>query len=325
MNLVQLRTTVRESLHAGKDTTNYVPEDLFWTDGHINYLLNEAYKHIQKLIRRSTKDYFSRFVKSTDSVFTALNQRFTPSTLKITAGVGSYRLPPDFVRMVLIRDLRTDKQARFRFVRANTEEFRQVYNEVFPPSDGSFLCDILGGRTLLVRPLPSEDFDIEIVYDHLMDPLSDYATGTITVAKGTDVVTFVGADLARFVAENELLLSVPIGDVGGRVDLGANYSVIASINIPSNQVTLAAPYNDGDVAGGAYIYSSVPLIPASHHDILVTRAVILAMSKGKNPHLDAIALWNGIYEDQLAALLGDVEIIQTSDNETSEAFMEDDY
>lgn len=324
MNLAQMRTQLRELLTAGGGRNTAVGEDDFWSEYEYVSYLNMAQQELYKIIRRARSDYFTRILRSTDAALVIRGQRFTPSSLQWVQGQGNYQLPPDFVRMKLITDLSED---RIRLVGSDIarNEFKVLMNLNGGNTAREFLYDILGVRTLIIRPVPDVVRDFEFIYEKALDPLRIWSTGTVSVTHGSTTATFsTSADIQnRLVVGDELIVGTG-ASTQTMPDPDEVYPVIQSID-SDTQATLAAPYLGTTIAGAAYRVASVSEVPVHHHYLLVVKAAVYAFKKGTNPSLDSAAGWQAEFDSMVPSLVNDVETRQGSDIETTVPFMEDLY
>lgn len=324
MNLFQMRMAVRDILTAGLGTNIEVNEDTFWNDIEINYAINRAQAEIYKVIRRARADYFTRILRSTDSSVRIMGTDFDPSTLRWTSGQGNYVLPLDFVRMKMITDL-SSQRVRVSASDIAKHEFRILMNTDAQGNGSEFLYDILGVRTLVVRPLPNEDRDFEYIYEKTLPQLRDYVAHDVYVFKESTTVSFQGGEGAENVVVGDEMI---VGDV--KADPNRHNSTVKSID-SATQVTLEGlpQYYNADFAGnggpGKVTFSSVSEIPRAHHDMLVCLAASFCFSKGTSPHMECVSLWRSQYDSMLPSLINDVESRQGSDIETVQAYLEDLY
>lgn len=331
MNLYQLRTAVRDAMTAGGGNNVRPAFDYFWSDTAVNYYINFAQRKLHQDLKRARRKYFVRTLNSSDSALTIFKQTFTPSTLKMQNGVGEYTLPPDFMRMLLMTDLRTDAKARFRFSDLVKEEFRMIYDDTPTQVIGAFLCDIIAQRTLVVRPIPQDEFNVRYMYEKRLEPLRDYSAGLCTVAQNATSVSFT-ADvvMANIVAGMDLIVGVSTGQnaSGSAVDPSWIYPQIDSVNSAARTATLKGPFVSADdvyAASRVFTVSGVSEIDSEYDDLLIAEAIIKGLSQGTNPHTDAALYWKGEVERLRADMVGDAEIRQEQDIETVEAYLEDEF
>lgn len=330
MNLYQLRVAIRDALTAGGGNNVRPQFDYFWSDTVVNSYINRTQRRLHQILKRARKKYFVRKVKSTDSSFVTFQQTFTPSTLKMQNGVGEYTLPPDFMRMLLMTDLRTDAKARFRFSDLVKEEFRMIYDDTPVQVIGAFLCDIIAQRTLVVRPIPQDTFDVEYMYEKRLEPLTDYSGGTCTVAQGATSVTFSSnTNMNRIAAGMQLIPGYSLGNTtsGIGVDPSWTYPTIDSVNVGAGTAVLKAPYvslTGQDVSSSVFTVSMVPEIDEDYHDLLVTGSLLLGLGQGTNPHIKAQSTWQAEWAQGVADMIADAEIRQEQDIETVEGYLEDE-
>ncbi len=241
MNLAQMRVMLKSILTAGGGANPGIGADDFWTDKELNTYLNMAQQEVYKIIRRARSDYFTRIVRTTDPPFLVRGVLFDPASLRWQPGQGNYVLPPDFVRMKLITDL-SNTPCRVVHADLARSEFKIIMNTQSNAMGGEYLYDILGVRTMLVRPLPIDTRDFEFVYEYVLNPLRDHTVGTVTVTENN--TTFYFSDDAKIrtnlLPGDEIIpgtsaanQSIPLVDV--------QYPIIRSID-SNNQVTLESAY-----------------------------------------------------------------------------------
>jgi hypothetical protein len=324
MNLAQMRVAARDILTAGSGRNTTVNPDTFWSDDELNYYINKCQRDVFNYVRRARADYFTRILRTTDPALVILGQSFSPSSLAWSAGTGNYQLPPDFVRMKLITDLSEDK-IHIRAGDISSNAFRLLMNQNAGNTAREYLYDILGVRTLVLRPIPQEIRNLEFVYEKLLPKLRDWTTGTVTINSGsTQAVFSSSADISnRLVVGDELIVGTTSA-VPTLPDPNVDYPVIKSID-DAVTVTLAGPFLDASVMTVGFRASAVSEIPKHHHDILIEGCVKEAFKKGTNPHTDSAALHQTEFDRILASLVADVEIRQGSDPEFVDAYLEDIY
>jgi len=241
MNLAQMRTMLRSILTAGGGANQGIGTDDFWADKELNTYLNMAQLELYKIIRRARSDYFTRIVRTTDAPFLVRGVLFDPSSLRWQAGQGNYTLPPDFVRMKLITDLSGDP-CRVTHGDIARNEFKIIMNQRSGQMGGEYLYDILGVKTLLIRPIPDGERDFEFIYEYSLPPLRDYKQGAVTYTENNTTMSF--SDDAKIqnylVAGDEIIPGVDADNQSVPV-VDHQYPVIRSIDSP-NQVTLESPY-----------------------------------------------------------------------------------
>lgn len=324
MNLSQMRVAVRDALVAGLSVDTVIGPDYYYTDTIVNYYLQEAMNVLYQTIRRAKSDYFSRILASTDSSFVSRQKTFNPATLKMQSGVGSYTLPPDFMRMKLITDQRTDApKARFRFSDVTNSDFRTVYGDTTSSRISPYLVDILGINTMLIRPIPTETFDVEYIYEKMLEPMTDYSVGSASINRGGSTITFsASVDFNFLQVGDEVILGSGLS-APSTIDPSAVYPVIASLDAGVFQATISSPLISlVDYSGATYIRSRSPEIPPLYHYLLVAYAVREGLRKGTNANPSSVDIWNDKWTEGLPNLIADVETRQISDSETSEAYLE---
>lgn len=324
MNLAQIRSAVRDILSAGGGTNTVLTSDTFWADTEVDSYINTAQEELYKTARRARSDYFTRILRTTDAPLVILGQTFDPVTLQWVENVGNYTLPPDFVRMKLMTDLSAD---RVRFVASDIakNEFKVLMNSEGGSTAREYLYDILGVKTLIFRPRPMEVRDIEFVYEKRLPRLRDWITGDVSVINMNSTATFsVSTDLQNRIEAGYELVVGTSGTIVPTADPSETYPVIKSID-SSTQVTLERAYIGATASNVKFRLAPVSEVPQHHHYLLVAFAAILGFKKGTNPHTDAVAQWQDVYNSMIPSFISDVEIRQGSDPETVSAYLEDLY
>lgn len=324
MNLAQIRAAVRDLLTAGGGQNVDISNDTFWTDSEINTYINKAQDEVYKIIRRSRSDYFTRILRSTDSALRIRSHLFVPSTLRWVVGQGNYSLPPDFVRMKLISDISSDR-VKLRASDIAKNELRILMNTNAGGTTREFLYDIIGTRSLVIRPIPQDIRDFEFIYEKVLAILRDWSTGSVSVTNGSTIVTFTAtADVLNRMSVGDELIVGTAAAQQATPDPNEGYPVIKSLD-SATQVTLEAPYLGATASGVAYRVSSVSEIPVHHHQMLVAFAASQGFKKGTNPHLESADLWRAEFDAMIPSLVADVETRHGSDFETVDAYLEDGY
>ena len=314
---------------AGSSSNTNIVNDPFWNDTQLLQLANQAQRKLRLIITRAHKNYFTRILRTTDSSLTIMGQTFLPSSLAWVSGTRNYTLPPDFVRMLLATDLTSSgdsDKVRLTFRDLRSENMRELMtqNQGGNPA-GEVLADIIGERTMLIRPIPASARDWEFIYERRVTPLRRRTTGTASISNGGTVVTLSSTALAnRFMeAGMEMVLgttsSVPTADPN------EVYPVIDSVD-SATQVTLEGPYYTADgsnLSGVGYIAASVSEVPADLHDAITYYIVKEAAKVGPNPSLELAMTAQGMFDELVLDIIGDVEMRQISDMETVEPYLED--
>lgn len=322
MNLASMRSAVRGILTAGGGINTNINSDTFWVDKEIDYYINNAIKQVYRAIKRAQVDYFTRILRTTDSALLLMGRTFTPSTLALVSGTGNYTLPPDFVAMKLITDLSSDP-LRFSACDITTERFRVSMNENAIANSRELYYDIIGLKTLVIRPIPVDSRDLEFIYQKALPSLTEYSTGDVTVAtNGGNTVTFSGTALSNFVAAGDEIIIGSSASVAPTPDPSIDYPVIRTV-VSATEITLDAPYTGATISSATkYRIASVPEFPPPYHDVVVHLAVKLAAMQGPNPHLNLASLHGTEASNVMRQLIDDIEVRQLSDVITSEAYLE---
>jgi hypothetical protein len=203
-------------------------------------------------------------------------------------------------------------------------EFRVLMNETGGSTAREYLYDILGVRTLIIRPMPQEVRDLEFIYEKQLENLQDFTTGSVDVTNNNATATFsAGADIQDLLMVGDELIVGTTTD-SPVADPNLNYPVIKSID-SATQVTLENVYLGATVTGAKYIVSRVSEIPEHHHPMLVCLGASYAFNKGTNPSADSAQIWRNEFNSMVPSLINDVEVRQGSDTETVQAYLEDLY
>lgn len=319
MNLAQIRIAVRDLITAGGGTNINTSDDDHWNDSEINLAINRAHNEVYKIIRRARGDYFTRILRSTDAAFSQMAHVYYPTSLRLTAGVGTYTLPPSFVRMKLITDLSANP-ARFIAADLGKHEFRILMQEDAADNASAFYYDIIANKTMLVRPIPTSDRDIEIIYEYIPTKLRDFTSGTVSVNYNSTTMTFTtSAEIAlNFFPGMEIIVD------NTKPDPNLDYHVVKSVD-SNTQVTLERNFLDGTYVNANYIASMPTFVPYHHNQMIVCLAASYCLNKGTNPHKEAADIWRKEYNSMVPGLINDLESRQGSDTETASAYLEDEY
>lgn len=322
MNLASMRSVVRDILTAGGGVNTNINNDTFWVDKEINYYVNNAYRQLYRVLRMTRADWFQRIMNSTDASLVILGRTFDPSTLKTVSGTGNYTLPPDFVAMKLLTDLSTSP-IRFTACDLTKERMRTIINDTANTGISEYYYDIIGLKTLIIRPIPQDARDIQLIYDKNIGHLTEYTTGTILSLTGTQFTCVGTALLANVSAGDEFMIGT--GTTAPTADGSVDYPVIKSVDSDTT-FTIDGPWLGPAVAAAAipFIIAQTPEVPAAYQDGIIHLAVKLAASKGPNPHVE-LAGFHGAEADRIMRqVMDDLEIREMSDPVTSDAYLEGD-
>ena len=107
---------------------------------------------------------------------------------------------------------------------------------------GEYLYDILGIKTLLIRPIPDGQRDFEFVYEYMLPSLRDYKQGTVTYTENNTTMVFSDdAKIQSYLVAGDEIIPGKDTDNQNVPAVDYQYPVIRSIDSP-NQVTLESPY-----------------------------------------------------------------------------------
>jgi len=241
MNLAQMRTMLKTILTAGGGANTGIGTDDFWSDKELNSYLNMAQQEVYKIIRRGRSDYFTRVIRTTDEPFLVHGVLFDPASLRWVAGQGSYVLPPDFVRLKLITDL-SGSPVYLHHADIARNNFKTLMGANGVDVGGEYLYDILGLRTMIVRPVPQSERDFEFIYEHTLPPLRDYTIGTVDVTEDNTTVVFSdSAKIRKHLVPGDEIIPGKDTTQQSTPDVDYQYPIIRSID-SNNQVTLESAY-----------------------------------------------------------------------------------
>jgi hypothetical protein len=326
MNFGQMRVMARDALTAGLGINTNISPDLMFVDAEIKGWLNRGQRYIHHQMRKARSNYFHRVINTTDTPILLGQVLFDPATIRITPNVANYTLPPDFVSAKLMTDLSSGALfpgTRFSFVNNLANEmFRGLMFVNANSTQREYLCAVIDKRTLLLRPIPQETRDFQLVYEYLLPSLIDYSVGTADVINGSTVVTLHNDDALNNVAiGDEFILGTSTGLT--IPDPSVDYPVI--VGVAASQLTLGSKWTGATASGYNYTASRVSAIPAMHHDLLPVFATRQGAMKGPNPAIDLANMMGEEFNTMMRALLDDIEGRQFSDQETSEPFMSDQW
>ena len=326
MNVAQIRIDVRDKLSAGFGQNTNISSDLFWADLEITSYINQAYRKVTNAIRRARAEYFVRTLRSDDSTFAIMGINYNPSSFKMIQDTGSYTLPPDFIRLIGLYDARDDDRIRF----IGSSIVKETMKSSYQLSDnnnveaGAIAYDIIGKNTLIIRPKPREDFDTILVYERILEPLTEYIVGTISVTNNSITASLTGADLTnKFNVGDEIIVGSP--SATPTIYTEEVYSTIKSIDIGGSMITFESPYVFTTQTDAKYIRAKVPDVSYNHVDAISYYSVYRGFAKGTNPNIESSQLYLQDFNDSLKDVISDVEVRHYQDMEFADAYLEDVY
>ncbi len=324
MNLRQMRAQVRDNLSAGGGANTNFPQDDWWSDAEIDGHISEGQSQIAKVIRRASSDFFVEQMKSTDGVIQIGYENYAPSSLALVVGINLYTLPPDF--LLLKKFMSADPQDRFvRFTSSDMakEEFFRLFGKEGSNDTEEYFFDIIGQRTLALAPTPQATLDTWLFYERLLRPLAEYKVGTVSMTRGSAIVTGVGTLFENQVCPGAQLVAGTVAADPVALPSTIYPSVLSVDN--DTQITLEAPWFQPTLAGAKYTLADAPFeIPSNHHWLITAWATAEAFRKGVGADAQAVALWADKYRSMLPDLISDVETRQASDPEFVQQYLEDE-
>ena len=289
MNLSQLVRKARLEVDAIR--ANGVVSAL-WSDEEVIDAANTAMDRIARLVRLADSNILTKYMKSTDASEDMISEVYGPSALKMVSAQIDYTLPPDCVRIESITPL-TSGYEGIRFYPAGIHQKGWIDQSTLTATDLStvsgseqiFYYVLIGARTLRIRPVLTETFDVEVAYQFRPTRLQNYSLGTVRLTKGSSIAHGMGgtAWLTSGVrAPADLVL-----DTAANVSVNAVYPRITSISTET-EAALARTWAS-DSRDSSYHISMIPQLPEEHHSWLaqVTAATML---RKVSPELSKTAL-----------------------------------
>jgi len=170
-----------------------------WSDEEVIDAANTAMDNAARLIRLADSNILTTHMKSTDSSVDMVSEVYSPTSLAITNAQIDYTLPPDCVRVDSITPL-TSGYEGIRFYPAGIHQKGWIDQSTLTATDLStvsgseqiFYYIIVGARTLRIRPVPTETFDVEVAYQFRPQRLQNYSTGTVQLTQSSTSVHGLG-------------------------------------------------------------------------------------------------------------------------------------
>jgi hypothetical protein len=290
-NVLQLMRQARFEVDAIR--TGNATSDL-WEDEEVLQAVNTAMDSAAKILRLVDSNILTKTMASTDAAVDLISENYNPASLKVTADVSDYTLPPDFVRVVSILPTEVDFDGtKFRPLPPQHRTFQDMRTTSFDPddqisirlTDRIFYYTVLGGRTLRLVPTPRTDsFHIELMYQFRPPKLFFANTGTVQRTSGNPVVPGVGTSWVSDGIRTPAELLVGVTTANG-VLLNRYYPTVATI-ASDTSLTLAKNATVTDGVGQSYHLAMVPHLPDEHHAWLAQMAGAIMMRK-VNPDISA--------------------------------------
>jgi len=288
MNLSQIMRKARFEVDAirASGTTSAL-----WSDEEVIDAANTAMDRAAKLIRLADSNILVKAMKSTDATVDMVSEVYAPSSLTMVVGQVDYTLPADFVRVETIRTITTDYEG-IRFHPATviqkgwTDQAQLVTADLSTIKGGEqiYYYTLIGPRTLRIRPVITEAFDIELIYQYRPARLQNYSAGTVQLILASTTVRGVGTNwlVSGIRDPADLVLSAP-----SAVTMNAVYPRVSSVTDDVTAVLAKAwpsqPYN------GIYHLSMIPRLPEEHHAWLA-QVTAAEMLRKVSPDLSKAAL-----------------------------------
>jgi len=256
-----------------------------------------------------------------------ISEIYSPTaSLRITAGVDEYTLPPDFVRVASIFPLTTTpgfEGVRFRPGSYSDDVWTDL--STIPTADlgstvnfgSTYNYIIQGRRTMHITPTPKDTFDIQLNYHYRAPRLRYYSTGTIQRVNGFVGVTGSGTQWVTYG------LRSPSELIAGAISTPA--SVVMDEYYPTNIVfitdtslNLAKPSTVTDGVGIPYTIAMVPILPEEHHTWL---AQMTAATMIRKVDIDlSMKMQVDLAQQLLEAVLPEVTLRQMQESLIGQAF-----
>lgn len=298
-----------------------------WTVEEQLQAVNVAMDRTARLLRLSGSEILTKSMKSTDAGTDLISEIYSPTaSLRITADVDEYTLPPDFVRVASIHPLVTTpgfEGVRFRPSSYTDDSWNDL--RTIPSADlgstayfgASYSYIIQGRRTMKISPTPKDTFDIELNYHYKAPRLRYYSTGTIQRVNGFVGMTGTGTQWITYG------LRSPSELIAGTIATPA--SVIMDEYYPTNiifitdtSLNLAKPATVTDGVGIPYTIAMVPILPEEHHTWL---AQMVAATMLRKVDVDlSMKMQVDLAQQLLEAVLPEVTLRQMQESLIGQAF-----
>ncbi len=250
-----------------------------WSDEEVIDAANTAMDRAARLIRLADSNILTKSMKSTDAAVDMISEVYSPASISLVSGTIDYTLPTDFVRTESIVPT-TNGYDGIKFYPATLNQKGWIDQAGLTASDLStiagseqiFYYNIIGARTLRIRPILTESFDIELTYQYRPARLQNYSTGTIRLTSGSSTLHGVGVSwLTSGIRDPADLITTSVS----AVSLSTTYPRILSVTAETD-ATLARVW-PSEAYSGTYHISMIPRLPEEHHAWLaqVTAAVML--------------------------------------------------
>lgn len=298
-----------------------------WTVEEQLQAVNTSLDRTARLLRLSGSEILTKSMKSTDAGTDLISEVYSPTaSLRITANVDEYILPPDFVSVASIRPLVTTpgfEGVRFRPSSYSDDSWNDL--NTIPSADlgstayfgASYSYIIQGRRTMKISPTPKDTFDIELNYHYRPAKQRYYSTGTIQRVNGFVGVTGTGTQWITYG------LRTPSELIAGAVHTPA--TVTMDEYYPTNiffttdtTLNLAKASTVTDGVGIPYTIAMVPQLPEEHHSWLAQLAAAMMLRK---VDVDlSMKMQVDLAKELLEAVLPEVTLRQMQESLIGQAF-----
>jgi len=282
MNVLQLMKQARYDVDAIR--TGSVASAM-WQDEEVLQATNIAMDTAARILRLSGSDLLTRTMKSTDSGIQLIREVYSPTvSLRITAGVDTYTLPENCVRVVSIRPITTGYgDVRFHPTSHQHTDYQDlrsspVYGVTVANEETDFYYVVTGARTLTVAPVPTNTFDIELVY-HVRPARMRYVqNGTVQRVSGQVTVTGSGTTWLSSGIRLPAELLVGLTNIN-TVQLDASYPSVGTAIGTDTTLLMSLPSVVTDGVGQTYTLAMAPTLPEEHHTWLAQLTAAILMRK----------------------------------------------
>lgn len=277
MNLSQIMRKARFEVDAIRASG---VNSALWSDEEVIDAVNTAMDRAARLIRLADSNLLTKAMKSTDSSVDFVSEVYSPTNLAMVSSQIDYTMPPDFVSIHSIVPT-TDGYGGVKFYPASLNQKGWIDQSVLTAADLSTIAGseqifyylVLGPRTLRIRPIMTENFDVEVMYRYRPARLQNYSAGSVSLTSGSTGLHGKGtAWLTAGVRDPADLITTSTT----AVTINAVYPRISSVTSDSEAV-LSKAWPSEPLSSSSYHISMIPRLPEEHHSWLaqLTAAIML--------------------------------------------------